>query len=143
MSDFILIDGDQAIFLPTFGPAVVTVRPGRLTGSGKGSIANKKLCIDGDERSVVLPGCPYVTPVYSIPGQGTLKIAALAANQKARQTTTGETAVLLKGGSFVARFEVQQPAQQPAPPAPPIPDPTPLYSGSGSFITTNLRVRGT
>ncbi len=90
-----------------------------------------------------MPGCSYITSQYSIPGTGTLKIAALAGNQRARKTKTGGKAVLLKGGSFTAKFEVQAPAKQPPPgPGAPIPDATPEYSGSGTFITTNTKFEG-
>lgn len=143
MADFILIEGDKANFLPNFGAAIVVVQPGTLQGSGPATINGKKICVDGDEKKVSVPGCSYMTPQYSIPGTGTLKIAALAGNQKASKTSTGGKAVLLKGGAFTAMFEVQTPAQQP-PPAPgsPIPDATPQYSGDGMFITTNAKVQG-
>ena len=138
MSDFILIEGDRAVFLPTFGAAIVVVQPGDLKGSGPATINGKKICVVGDETRVAVPGCSYMTPQYSILGTGTLKIAALAANQRATKTRTGGKAVLLKGGSFTAKFEVQSPAKQPPPgPGSPIPDATPEYTGSGTFVTTN------
>jgi hypothetical protein len=141
--DFILIEGDKANFLPTFGAAIVMVQPGDLTASGPATLNGKKLCVDGDEKNVAVPGCSYMTPQYSIPGTGTLKIAALAPNQKAKKTQTGGKLVLLKGGSFTAKFEVQSPAKQPPPgPGAPIPDATPQYSGSGTFITTNSAFQG-
>lgn len=143
MGDFILIDGDQAIFLPAFGAAVVVVQPGKLKGSGPATHMGKKLCVDGDEKEVSVPGCSYMTPQFSIPGTGTLKIAALAGDQKAKKTQTGGKPVLLKGSVFTAKFEVQSPAKQPAPPAPPIPDATPQYSGQGNFVTTNSKYQGT
>ena len=75
------------------------------------------MCVDGDEKKVEVAGCSYyMTPQYPIPGTGTLKIAALAGNQKATKTSTGGKAVLLKGGNFTASFEVQSPAKQPPPP---------------------------
>jgi hypothetical protein len=83
-----------------------------------------------------------MTSSHPIPGSGTLKIAALAANQKARHTQTGGKPVLLKGAMFTAKFEVQSPAQQPTPGGP-VPDPSPQYSGQGQFITTNLKVSAT
>jgi hypothetical protein len=142
--DFILIDGDKAIFMPNFGAAVVVVRPGNLAGSGPGTLNGKPLCVDGDEKKVEVPGCVYMTPQFSIPGTGTLKIAALAGNQKATKTRTGGKVALLKGGNFTAKFEVQSPAKQPPPgPGSPIPDPTPQYSGSGMFVTTNTKFQGT
>jgi hypothetical protein len=143
MPDFILIEGDKAIFLPNFGAAIVAVQPGILKGSGPGTLNGKKICVDGDEQDVSVPGCTYVTPQYSIPGTGTLKIAALAADQKAKKTRTGGKAVLLKGSTFTAKFEVQNPAKQPPPgPGSPIPDATTEYSGSGTFTTTNSKFRG-
>ena len=87
---------------------------------------------------------PAVKPKFSIPGTGTLKIVELAANQKAKKTKTGGKVVLLKGGSFTAKFEVQSSAQQPPPGSgSPIPDATRQYSGSGKFVTNNTKFRGT
>jgi hypothetical protein len=141
MSDLILIDGDIVNFLPNFGAAIVMVQPGTFKGSGPATLDGKKICVDGDEKNVSVPGCTYMTPQYSIPGTGTLKIAALAGNQKARKTQTGGKVVLLKGGNFTAKFEVQNPAKQPQVPTP-IPDATPEYSGNGIFVTTNLKFQG-
>jgi hypothetical protein len=144
MADFILMEGDKAIFLPNFGTAIVVVKPGDLKGSGPGTINGKNMCVDGDEKNVSVPGCMYTAPPYVIPGSGTLKIAALAGNQKAKKTRTGGKPVLLKGSNFTAKFEVQSPAKQPPPvPGSPIPDTTPQYSGSGMFVTTNRKFHGT
>jgi hypothetical protein len=143
MSDYVLIDGDQAIFQPTFGAATVVVQPGKLTGSGPATLGDKKFCVEGDEASVSVPGCMYTTPQYSVPGTGTLEIASLAGDQKASKTQTGATKMMLVGSTFTARFKVQSPAQQ-IPPSggPPVPDGTPEYSGSGNFVTTNTKYRG-
>ena len=144
MADFILLEGDKANFLPNFGAAIVIVQPGDLNGSGPATLNGKMVCVDGDEKNVSVPGCTYMTPQYSIPGSGTLKISVLAGNQKAKKTNTGGKAVLLKGSIFTAKFEVQSPAKQPPPgPGPPIPDATPQYSGSGMFITTNVKFQVT
>ena len=144
MSDLLLLDGDMVLFMPGFTPAVVMVKPGQLAGSGPATVGGKAVCVDGDEKDVSVPDCMYMTPQYSIPGTGTLKISTLGADQTARQTKTGGKAVLLKGGSFIAKFEVQSPAQQPPPgPGSPIPDATPSYSGSGQFIASNVTVKGT
>lgn len=142
MADLILITGDKAIFNPTFGAATVVVQPGTLVGSGKGKINGKPICVDGDEKKVIVPGCNYMTPQYSIPGVGTLSIQSLGGNQKAQQTKSGSKLVLLKGSTFTAKFQVMTPAQQPSPGGP-IPDSTSQYSGSGSFITTNVKIKGT
>lgn len=111
MADFILIEGDTVSFLPSFGAAVVVPQPGKLGGSGPGTLKGKKLCVEGDEGDVSVAGCTYMTPQYCIPGTGTLKIASLAGDQKAKKTNTGGKAVLLKGKKFTAKFEVQTLAQ--------------------------------
>ena len=142
MTDFVLMDGDQVVFLPAFSPAIVVVQPGKLAGSGPATINGKAICVDGDESKVSVPGCTYMTPSHPIPGTGTLKIAALAGNQKATKTKTGGKPVLLKGAMFTAKFEVQSPAQQPTPTGP-VPDGSPQYSGQGQFVTTNTKVSAT
>jgi hypothetical protein len=142
MADFILTTGDLVIFNPAFGSAIVTVIPGNLMGTGKMMINKKMVCVDGDEKTVMVPGCPYITASHPIPGVGMLSIASLAPNQKALRTKSNNKPTLLKGGTFTAKFQVLVPAQQPTP-AGPVPDPMPQYSGTGSFVTTNMRVRGT
>lgn len=143
MPDFVLIDGDLALFQPTFGMATVVVRPGTLRATGQSGCKGKKLCVDGDEKSVEVPGSMYVTALHTIPGAGTLKVQALAPNQKARKTRSGGKVVLLKGAQFQAVFEVQTPAQQPVPGSSPVPDPAPQYPGQGQFQTTNFKYKGT
>ena len=142
MTDYILITGDKAMFNGTFGQATVTVRPGDLIGTGKDKINMKLVCVDGDERKVTVPGCPYITSQHSIPGSGMLFIKSLASDQKAQKTKSGGKPVLLKGGEFKAKFTVMVPAQQPSSPNP-IPDTTLQYSGTGKFVTTNQKVTGT
>lgn len=143
MSDFILINGDMVNFQSAFGAANVIVKPGKITGSGPPSIDNKKICIEGDESSVSVPGCQYTAGQYSsVPGVGTLKIQSLAGDQKSKKMKIKGKAVLLKGSQFNAIFEVQSPAL--APPkgaAPPEPDTSPSYSGKGSFTTSNSKFK--
>lgn len=141
--DYVLIDQDQALFQPTFGVATVVVAPGQLSASGPATLNGKKMCVVGDEGSVSVKGCAYTTVTHPIPGTGTLEIAALAVDQQATKTSTGGVKLMLKGSNFTAKFTVQTPAQQPAPPGPNVPDATPQYSGMGSFQTTNTLYRGT
>lgn len=143
MSDYILIEGDKAIFIPAFGTAVVAVRPGIMKASGPATIQGKKICVDGDEARLAVTGCTYISGPYTIPGLGTLKIDRLAGNQIADKTDTGGKAVLLKGMNFQAKFEVQSPAMQPlTPPATPVPDAVPFYMGTGSFLNSNFKFKG-
>ncbi|MBP5974995.1 hypothetical protein HW132_20205 [Brasilonema sp. CT11] len=141
MLDFILTTGDQAMFIPTFGKAIVVVRPGFLIGSGRAKVQGKTICVEGDEKKVIVPGCPYTSPPHLIPGAGILTIQSLAANQKARRVKSGGKAVLLKGSTFTAKFQVILPATQPT--IPPKPDTTLQYSGTGTFMTINFRAKGT
>lgn len=86
----------------------------------------------------------YISPPYVIPGTGTLKIASLGGDQKARKTNSGGKKVLLQGSIFKAKFEVQNPAKElPKGPVPPTPDPTSQYSGMGNFSTTNTKWQAT
>jgi hypothetical protein len=142
MGDYVLIDGDTAMFQPAFGTATVVVQPGQITGSGPMKENGKAVCVAGDESSVSVPGCVYMTPQYSIPGTGTLSISALAASGTASTSKAGGKAFLLKNGNFTAKFSVTAPAMQPPPgPGSPIPDATTEYSGSGSFLTTNTKLK--
>ncbi|MBH8578153.1 hypothetical protein I8752_35455 [Nostocaceae cyanobacterium CENA369] len=141
MLDFILVTGDRAIFNPTFGKAIVAVRPGILNGTGIPTINKKKICLFGDEKKVIVPGCSYTSPPNITPGTGTLSIQSLAINQKARKVKSKRTAVLLKGTTFTARFQVIVPATTPT--VPPEPDTMLVYFGTGFFTTTNRTTKGT
>lgn len=142
MSDFILVDGDKAIFLPAFGSAVVAVKPGELKASGKPKLSDKKICLEGDESSVEVAGCNYISGGFVIPGVGTLKISKLASDQVAEKTKNSKP-VMLVGSMFDAEFEVTSPAKQPAPPGPPVPDGNTKYKGKGNFMTTNMKWKAT
>lgn len=140
MADILLHDGDQALFLPAFTPAIVVVQPGKITGKGKADSGGKPVCVAGDEGSVEVTGCSYITPSFPIPGSGTLKIAQLAGDQKSQTVKSDGKAVLLKGSMFTAKFEVQSPAQQPTPGGP-VPDPMKQYSGQGQFVPMLMTVK--
>src|ERR1051325_6431235 len=111
MADYVIMENDLAIFMPAFGAATVVVQPGTMKASGKTTISGKKICVEGDESKLAVPGCMYMTPQYVIPGVGTLKIASLAGNQTSKKTKSGKKAIIIKGSSFTAKFEVQTPAQ--------------------------------
>jgi len=140
MSDFIIVDGDKAEFKPTFGLAQVVVRLGEIKGSGRSSLKDKNVCILGDEKTVLVPGCLYTAGAFIIPGVGTLKIDTLNRDQIANKTNSAGKPMILQGSSFIAKFEVQAPAFMLLPL---LPDVTPQYFGTGSFITTNTKWTGT
>ena len=142
MSDSIIIDGDMVNFLPTYGSAVVVPIPTTISGTAaKTTVAGKAPCLEGDEGDVQSAGCMYIAPPYVIPGTGTLKIDRLGSDQLTETTKIEGKKVILHGTMFDAVFEVQSPAQMPAPPGPPDPDSMTKYSGGkGMFVPTNLTV---
>lgn len=142
MSDFILKNIDIANFIPAFSAAIVTTIPGVLQGSASNvNINGQPVCLEGDEKNTQVPGCMYIQGGFVIPGAGTEKISALAGDQTTQKVKCNGKPLILKGSKFTAEFQVSAPAQQPAPPASPIPDPSPQYSGNGLFVTTNLTVK--
>ena len=142
MADYVILENDLAMFTPMFSPAIVVVQPGKMPATGKTKLTSTKICLKGDEAQLQVPGCTYMTPVYSIPGVGTLKIMSLMPDQLTLKTKSGSKQIILKGSKFIAVFEVQSPAQQPTP-AGPVPDGTPQYMGNGNFITTNMKFKAT
>jgi hypothetical protein len=165
MPDFILIDGDEVIFHPAFTPAMVSVRPGKLEASGAfnryyaaevaydarndtepllAGVNGKRICIERDAEHVEVKDCPYVTPLYSIPGKGTLKISTLAPDQKTVKDRLSHDPMLLKGTVFEAKFEVTLAAKLALPgPGAPQEDPVPYYRGTGVFKTANTTQKAT
>lgn len=139
MADFVLIDGDQVIFHPTFTPpAMVVVKPGKIKGSAQQTYDGKKICVEGDETKVEVT-CNYTAGAFLTPGYGTLKIEALGADQKAKEAKCSGKPVLLKGSVFDAKFEVIKGAQDPNG----ILDSETQYKGTGQFITTNTIFKAT
>lgn len=139
--DFVIINGDQAVFDPSFAPATVIAPPGVITGSARKKINGLIACTEGDEATVVVAGAVYFTPSFPIPGAGTLTIESLGPDQKAKKGKSVGRALILRGSKFRVRFQVAAPAQVIQPGGTTVPDLTPVYSGTGSFITTNTRVR--
>jgi len=137
MGDLVILDGDQAMFLPAFGPALVAVQPGKIAGTGSATAHGKAICVAGDEASVSVPGCAYVMGAF-VGGTGTLTIQALGPDQLARKTTNGKPPIL-KGAQFIAKFAVVKAAEMPTPKGPEA-DPVATYVGQGSFVTTNTTV---
>lgn len=142
-SDFVIRTGDQAIFNPSFPPAVAVVLPGMITGTGQSTNTGPIVCVQGDEASVVVPGVSYVAPPFTTPGFGTLTIAALNADQIAKQTKFLNKPAILKGTLFTAKLTVTIPATT-TPPATPSADVVGrVYTGNGQFQTSNFKLKGT
>lgn len=140
MADFIIIDGDQVTFLPSFGSAVIVPLPGQITASGAAGFGGKKICVEGDEKSVKVENVPYVAPPF-VGGMGTLKIVALAGDQIAKHTQSNGKKVLFKGSTFDAKLEVTVKGTNPSSG---VQDPMSEYAGGkGMFINSNPKFSGT
>ena len=137
--DVIIQDGDKVQFLPQCGGAIVAVKPGTITASGKTTLKGKKVCVEGDESSVEVAGCNYLAPPFVVPGTGTLTIKKLVPGQLAQKVTSGNKALILKGQMFIAEFKVDSQAKMP-PPAN-TPDPVPMYIGQGQFMPANNKIK--
>ena len=144
---YILVDGDYALFDPTFTPAVVVCNsiPAPITGSGPATIAGAPMCIEPDFESVKLENVSYTAGMFSTPGLGTLTISQLAPGHVAQSTTTGGQPVLLESGEqFIATFTVDTKAFYIDPASgSKVEDVNPEYSGFGAFETTNTLFIGT
>ncbi|MBC7977054.1 MAG: hypothetical protein H7138_18920 [Myxococcales bacterium] len=134
--DFVLRSGDQAIFDTTFGAAIVVAPPGILTGTSKAKVDGAIVCIVGDEASVVVVAT-YTTIALPTAGAGMLRITGLVPDQRAVDVHSTRVALVLRGSRFLAQLQVTKPAQSPEG----TPDPLAMYSGGGTFVTANAKVR--
>ena len=134
----VIVHGDM-IQVTINPPAVVPqlMAPVALVATGFATIDGKAVCIEGDELPPSLKApLQYMSPPFVTPGMGKLSVTLASANKSATAADDGKV-MLLKGQTFQAKFEVQVPAQQPSPTGP-VPDPTPSYTGTAQFITTNM-----
>lgn len=133
MSDYVLRDGDKAQFNPAFANrTLMQPAQGTITGKGHPTIAGKRVCVLGDETSVIVQNVSYLIPGFN-PGKGTLTIKSLNADQQSRVTTSGGKRVLLRGSQFIAQLQPTQPAMSMGSPSTPEPNLAPTI-GTGMFI---------
>ena len=141
MDDFVITTSDM-IQITVPPPALVPqiAAPVPLMGSSTDTqIGGQFICLQGDELPQAIAGpLMYTAPPFVTPGTGTLQIILLPTNLS-MQTQNGK-AILLKGSTFQALFNVQSPAMQPTP-AGPVPDPLMVKPCTAQFITTNVTVK--
>ena len=135
-SDTIIMDGDEVEFSI---PLISVNEKTTIKASGKTTINGKKICVDGDEKSVEIPNCDYILGSF-VGGKGTLKIKQLVPNQLTKKAKSGNKSIILKGKPFIAQFDVTKPGA-----APPnnTPDPVPFYIGLGKFKPNNEKIKAT
>lgn len=110
MPSYLLRDGDEVRFFPEFLGITVSVRPGFIKGTGKAKQGSLPICVEGDEKSVIVTACPYVNKVEGYTGgTGTLKISKLKQAHISQKTKIATKAVLLNGNRipFAAEFQVE------------------------------------
>jgi hypothetical protein len=140
-ADYILRTSDMikiTILPPAIAPLLIPPIP--LTGSSANfTVMGMPVCLEGDELpKMLLAPMPYMSPPYVIPGVGTVSVTITATNKTA--TTDNGKKILIKGGTFQAKFQVSVPAMMPTP-AGPQPDPVSVKSGTATFITTNMTTK--
>lgn len=122
---------------PTVVPSLQA--PVMLIGSAKAtSLQLAPVCLEGDELpKMLLSPQPYTAPPFLTPGTGKVTVR-LAANNKTKVTKEGGKAILLKGASFTAEFQVLSPAIDPTTGTP---DPQMKKTGTAQFATMNSFVK--
>jgi hypothetical protein len=135
-AQLLVVDGDMLQFDPTFGHRMVTpTAPARIAGKGRASVGKKRICVVGDEKLVQVPA-QYTVPGHT-PGQGTITIAMLAADQQRPRSKSG-AAMIVKGSQFIARFLPTVPAVNSSSGTP---EPSAPSMGKGRFIVSQTFAR--
>ena len=137
--DFVITDGDEVTFLPNFGAAIVSVKPGKMKASGKTTIKGKRVCVEGDEKKIAIANCSYISGAF-VGGKGKLTIKKLVSSQLTKKSKSGGKSIILKGKPFIAQFNVTTPAKMPPDNKP---DPVPIYIGMGKFKPLNIKIKAT
>ena len=141
MGDFIIKTNDMIQFTvppPALIPMITAPVP--LIGTGTTvTVGNVPICLQGDELPPTLQSpMPYTAPPFVTPGMGTLTVM-LMPNNLSMKTVQGK-AIILKGATFNATFNVSAPAMQPTPGGP-VPDPLMTKPLTCQFITTNVNTQ--
>ncbi|HGE8529005.1 MULTISPECIES: hypothetical protein [Serratia] len=139
MGAFVVATGDVVIFQPSFGNRTL-LAPAQavLAGTGRFMVNGKPGCVIGDLAKVVVPGIPYMSGNFSVPGVGMIQLVVAGPDQVAHKVLSG-TPVLIKGSECQAVFIPTAPATDPSSgvPDPTVGVPTP---GRGQFMVTQLKV---
>lgn len=143
MPDLIVATGDIVMFQPSFGPRTL-MAPAQavLSGTGRFMVNGKPGCVILDLLKVVVPGVPYMSGAFTVPGAGVIQLLVAAPDQSSKRVLSG-TPVLIKGSDCQAMFTPTVPAMNPMTVPSPTPDPTVGVPtpGKGRFIVTQFKVR--
>ncbi len=136
MTKLTILDGDQVVFLPIPGTTIIPMLQGVMKASSKAVFGGRKLCVEGDEKKVVVP-CTYLTPAFTISGTGNLTIEKLAVDQLSQKTKVGNVSIIRKGTFFKSKFQATVRAKNPVSGSD---DPVGVYFGQGQLITSNNKI---
>jgi hypothetical protein len=141
MGELMVATGDVVMFEPNFGNRTL-MAPAQavLAGTGRFMVKGKPGCVISDLAKVVVPGVPYVSGNFTVPGVGLIQLVMAAPDQIGKQVFSGAP-VLIKGGQCQAMFIPTAPATMPPPantPDPTVGVPTP---GKGRFVVTQVNVK--
>ena len=141
MGDFLIASNDM-IQINVPPPALVPqlMAPIPLIGTGTTVlVSGQPVCLQGDELPAAIKGpLTYTAPPFVTPGTGTIEIELLPDNLTMK-TVQGK-AMIIKGATFFAQFNVQSPAMQPTPGGP-VPDPLMVKPCTCQFISSNLKTQ--
>ncbi|MEN4128710.1 hypothetical protein P8971_23635 [Serratia marcescens] len=136
MSKFIVVDGDTVIFDTQFlHHTVIGPLQDTIPGTGHATVSGKKVCVGTDYKKVSLSAVKYTSGPYVTPGDGTLTIQALQADQT-NAWCLSDQPVITVGSKFIAFFKPDNPAKTPQG----VPDPMIPAVGTGSFQSINTWV---
>lgn len=126
MMSLVIVDKDNLEFDQKFGNRTVSIiGSATISGSGHAEIGNKKVCVLGDEKKVVLQAT-YTIEGYVSPGQGLVTITALNGSQFTPGCTSNAPLIVEGEGTFAALFTPTTSAIGPPPASTPdVPAPTP------------------
>jgi hypothetical protein len=130
---YAIITKDIAIVDTIAGAATVTFSPSPITGSGKHDVGGVKVCIDGDESTVVWVGT-YIKGAY-LGGVCTAKIKTGSCKTSSKVKSNNKKVII--EGIFDVEVTVTSPALMPNG----TPDASPSYDGTGKFTTTNTKLQ--
>jgi hypothetical protein len=140
MGDLLVLNNDVVIFDVNQGAAIVGPVNTTITASAEAKDESKKICVEGDEASVFLTSS-YKSGSFVTPGSGILTIVSLNADQISKYVSDNNgIKIILQGSKFNSKFTVTSPAINPVP-STPVPDPTPMYTGFGKFISSDTKTR--
>lgn len=139
MGDVVVVTGDTVVFEQSFGNRTL-LAPAQavLAGTGLFRVNGMPACLMSDLAKIVVPGIPYASGNFTVPGVGMIQLVMAGPDQVARKVLSGGP-VLIKGKQCQAMFIPTAPAfDSMGVPDPTVGVPTP---GKGQFQVAQNKVK--